>query len=427
MSAGTSSEVLLSPGTVAPARLLPPLSKSDVQRALVLQYILERPGWVRLSQPESEWPSDVQAMAQGLSLLRGAGLVGVDIDCRDGGAPFRLLLGQAAVTLGAAVRFWGTPRLAERPHGPLLESLREALGASGLRIQEGAPWPLEVHSPKAAPAHGRFRVDGSESSQFVTSLLLAAASLFRREGRPWRVELLGQTASWGYLELTLQWMKKAGFIVRASKGELVVEGFERPSDDAAVPGDFSSIGYLLLAAWRSGGTVAEVDLDAYHPDKAFVRILAEAGVSLLAKGQREYAVVGALRQGLTASGEECPDSLPTVAAAACLAPAPSRLTGVDILKGKESDRLSGIADMVAAFGGQARPEAGGVLEIAPPAQFPAQARFDSRGDHRLAMSAAMLSLLSGTPLLLRRPECVAKSFPHFWRELGKVGLKVDAK
>jgi len=403
-------------------KLLPPISKSDAQRAQVLAHLLQRPLWAELPQGE-ELPSDVQALSRGLRALSETTPGPKDVDCADGGAPFRLLLGQAAVTPGAHILFRGTQRLGERPHGPLIASLRAALGASGLVIREGTPWPLEVRAPTSVSgAEPVFRVAAAESSQFPSSLLLASAALFRREGRPWTVELDGPVASEGYLGLTLAWMLRTGFTVERRGHALTVTGWHEPPAPPQVPGDWSSLGYLLLVAWKSGGTALRADLEADHPDRAVVRVLKDIGLSVREVAPGEVSVRGEPVRGFTASGEECPDLLPTLAALACVLPAESRLEHVDILRGKESDRLAGILELARAAGAEAIHE-GNRLILKPPAKVQGRLVLDSHGDHRLAMSAATLAVLSGQPLTLTGPECVSKSFPGFWKQLEAAGVK----
>ena len=408
---------------LGPARLLPPVSKSDAQRALVLARILGRPDQLALIAGEDELPSDVRALNAGLQALGDVTRGLLNIDCADGGAPFRLLLGQAAVTPGAHVHFRGTQRLGERPHGALVESLRAALGKSGLHIKEGAPWPMEVRAPAStAGAEPVFRVAAAESSQYPSSLLLAAAALYTREKRAWTVELDGPVASEGYLGLTLAWLKRSGFTVERKGHALSVTGWSEPAVAPRVPGDWSSLGYLLLVAWRCGGTALRADLTADHPDRAIARILGEVGLTVEEVAPGEVAVRGTPVRGFTASGEECPDLLPTLAALACVLPAESRLEKVDILRGKESDRLSGILELAHAAGAEARRE-GDSLILRPPSRAVGPFALNSHGDHRLAMSAATLAVLSGAPLELTGPECVSKSFPGFWRQLQAAGVR----
>ncbi|HSP80319.1 MAG TPA: 3-phosphoshikimate 1-carboxyvinyltransferase, partial [Myxococcaceae bacterium] len=80
---------------------------------------------------------------------------------------------------------------------------------------------------------------------------------------------------------------------------------------------------------------------------------------------------------------------------------------------------------VDAFGGTTALE-GETLIITPPTESPPSSfEMDSRGDHRLAMVAATLSVLSGVPLRLTGPECVEKSFPGFWRQLERAGARLS--
>ncbi|MGQ0508589.1 MAG: 3-phosphoshikimate 1-carboxyvinyltransferase [Myxococcaceae bacterium] len=399
---------------LAPLPLLtPPVSKSDAQRALVLARILGWPELAKLNGPEDELPADVRVMARGLKALDATGPAPLSIACDDGGAPFRILLGQAAIAEGKAFHFTGTPRLGERPHQPLFDALTAALPS--LALKKGTPWPLEVRAATGT-GESRFRVFAEDSSQFVTSLLLACAQLQRREHRPWSVDLLGTLTSEGYLELTLSWLARCGFTVQRGEKSFTLSRWNLPAKPPLLPGDWSSLGYLLCMAWRSGSVVTGADVEAAHPDRAILRYLTAVGLRVVEKGALRLGVEGAATQGLDADATECPDLMPTLAALACVLPKPSTLSNVGILRLKESDRLSGIQAMVTAAGGTTQLEANDArLRIIPPANVQ-PLRIDSHDDHRLAMAAATLSVLADVPLELTSPECVKKSFPGFWRQ-----------
>ncbi len=410
------------PAGLGPSRLVPPPSKSDAQRALVLAHVTGRPRAEVLPDEElAHAPADVKALARGLECLSSAGDAEALIDCGDGGAPFRFLLGQAATTPGARVRFVGSARLGERPHASLFESLRAALGAYGLRIEEGHPWPVRVRGAEGSGSPV-FRIDARRSSQYASSLLLAAAALTLREGRTWTVELESGSASEGYLDMTIEWLGRFGLTVRRSGLRMGVRSVHTPASIPTVPGDWSSISYLLLVAWASGGKVAHVDLRASHPDRAIVRILSEIGLSVL-EDEDGVRVEGRAERGLTASGAECPDLLPTLAALACVLPAPSTLHGVGILRHKECDRLEAIRELVAAVGGQTTLD-DETLIVTPPAQLRSPFAFTTRGDHRMAMTAATLAVLARVSVTLDDAECVGKSFPGFWDELAAAGAQL---
>lgn len=399
--------------------LTPPLSKSDAQRALVVAAVrgLSLEGVLPAGEA---LPRDVEVLRAGLEALREPGAA---VDCHDGGAPLRFLLAQAATLPGRRVRFTGTARLAERPHGPLLDALVHALGPAGLVVTPGRPWPLELASPAALPASARFTVTGAQSSQFASSLLFAAARLAAASGEASRVVVEGPLTSAGYLELTVRWLEHGGFVVRRDDSgfEVLAGGARRALP--AVPGDWSSLGYLLLLAWRSGATVARVAFDTGHPDEFVVELLRGAGLEVRAGSDGRATVQGQPTRGLEVDAERCPDAVPTLAVLASVLPAPSRFTRTGILRVKESDRLAGIHALLAAAGLQARQE-GDALVVLPGAARGFD--FDARDDHRLAMSAAVLAHLHDVRARVRGQASVAKSFPGFWREAEQVGLAVEA-
>jgi 3-phosphoshikimate 1-carboxyvinyltransferase len=417
------SKVHVDPTHLTPSRLTPPMSKSDAQRALVLAHLTGHwPLAVLQSEPEADLPADVRVLTRGVNALRLPPGPVRDVDCADGGAPFRILVTQSAVTPGAKVRLTGTPRLGERPHGPLFDSLKEALGPSGLVLQVGNPWPVEIHAPTSTGAPV-FRVPGDQSSQYASSLLLGCAALFLRERRPWSVEIQGTLTSAGYLELTVSWLRRFGFTVEETASKYTVTAHQPSASAPPMPGDWSSLGYLLLIAWKTGGSVERADPTSAHPDQAILRLIQPAGLTPVPGPDLTMRVEGQARAGLVASGKECPDLLPTLAALACVLPRPSTLTDVGILRLKESDRLEGIRSLVSAYGGTTALD-GETLTITPPPAPPAHFAMDSKGDHRLAMVSATLSVLSGARLTLTGPECVEKSFPGFWRQVERVGVRL---
>ncbi len=394
-------------------RLRPPVSKSDAQRALTLADALGRPALAGLADEEAALPTDVFVLGRGLRALRDGN--DVTIDCADGGAPLRILLGQAAARPDMHARFVGSPRLGERPHEPLLAALRTA----GVTIERSGTWPIVLRT--TAPARSPFLVQADESSQFATSLLLAAAALVARSGQPATVAIGGPVASSGYLELTLRWLDAFGFRARRDlPGEITIESVCAPAVAPPIPGDWSSIAYLLLVAWRSGSTVERVDRGAPHPDREILSVLDSIGVRVT--GGAEAAAHGEATGGLAVSGRICPDLLPTLAALACALPAPSTLSDVSILRHKESDRLDAIEELVRAGGGRGT-RIGDALRI-DPGVVPRTLSLRSRGDHRIAMAAAVLAVLGRSVLTLEGAACVAKSFPGFWRALEHAGVTV---
>lgn len=390
----------------------PPISKSDAQRALVLADILCVPFDEVLPSGEA-LPRDVEILRDGLSSLslrsgaRGRG-EGRRIDCHDGGAPFRFLLAQAAVQPATRVEFTGTQRLGERPHAPLMKALQ---AIPGLQLTEGKPWPITVESPSTITGPVEFAVTGLESSQFASSLLLGAARL-AASGVKASLRVEGAMTSEGYFALTRHWVERVGFVIELNSSTLTLSRRERESD-FALPGDWSSLGYLLALSWVSDARVERIAYGTGHPDEAIVGHLQAIGLKITDR------LEGTAARGLDVDCEQCPDSIPTLAALATKLPAASTFRRTGILRHKESDRLAGIRSLLGGLTSHDHDTL--TVRPGPVSAF----HFDALDDHRLAMSAAVLARLHDVKLTLRGMSCVSKSFPGFWTEAAESGLQVE--
>ena len=410
--------------TWKPCTLLPPLSKSDAQRAMVVSAIWGLPSPV----PEAEGPGhedlpgDVQVMARGLKTLAGPETK-LRIDCKDGGVPFRFLLTQAALRPGIEVEFVGSARLGERPHEALLSALEQHLGPLGLRIRRHNPWPLHLHTPRELPKALHVDIEAQASSQFASSLLLGAARVARASSQPSSVLLRGPLASPGYWDMTRKWLECSGFSVWEENRRTWVTVKAVPRQLPPIPGDWSSLGYLLLLSWASQNPVAGLSLGQGHPDEALWWHLQSLGLETGFRQGLAYAK-GEPQGGLQVSATECPDAILSLVALACMLKEPSRFEDIAVLRLKESDRVEAAKAMVEAFG------ASFVLEenrfVVKPGPRVPHFELDAKEDHRTAMSAATLAAMSGIPLKLWGPKCVEKSFPAFWRQLEATGAELSS-
>ncbi|MFP4632303.1 MAG: 3-phosphoshikimate 1-carboxyvinyltransferase, partial [Halobacteriales archaeon] len=91
------------------------------------------------------------------------------LDCGNSGTTLRLFTGVSALADGVTV-LTGDESLRSRPNGPLLDALTD-LGARSRSTRGDGRAPLVVEGPLEG---GDVVVDGSMSSQFVSSLLFAA-------------------------------------------------------------------------------------------------------------------------------------------------------------------------------------------------------------------------------------------------------------
>jgi 3-phosphoshikimate 1-carboxyvinyltransferase len=113
-----------------------------------------------------------------------------------------------------------------------------------------------------------------------------------------------------------------------------------------------------------------------------------------------------------------PDTVQTLCAVAAFARSQTRITGIDHLRHKESDRIQSTAGALRSLGGDIRVE-GDTVTIHPRPLHGGV--IDPEGDHRTAMAFAVIGLGTGG-VIIRDAECVSKSYPRFWDHLREAGL-----
>lgn len=346
---------------------------------------------------------------------RGGPLVDRDgrwhLDLGLAGTAFRPLT--AALTLGRGTfELDGTARMRERPIGDLVDALRP-LGAQIRYLgRDGFP-PLEVTG--TGLDGGATRIDGSVSSQFLTSLLMAAP-LARNAVT---VDVIGELVSKPYLDITLHLMRRFGATVahhNYRRFSIAPGGYRSPGR-YLVEGDASSASYFLAAAAIRGPglEVRGVGADSVQGDVAFVDLLTAMGAQV---ERRADAIVVRPPPGgrpLTAVDVDLnhiPDAAMTAAMLALFADGACTIRNIGNWRVKETDRLHAMATELRKLGA-AVDEGDDWLRVAPPDTWRA-AEIDTYGDHRMAMCFS-LAALGGVAVTIRDPDCVAKTFPDYFQ------------
>ena len=296
----------------------------------------------------------------------------------------------------------------KRPIG----DLADALNRSGCRIEyeqkEGYP-PVCIHAD-GFPG-GSITVSGNVSSQFASALLLVSPYAHSDT----EITLTGGVASAPYIELTVEVMRAFGVDVSvAGNTYYVPAGRGYGSAAFHVEGDASAATYFMAAAAICGGRVRAngAGKDSQQGDIRFAQLLAQMGCRV-SEAAHHIEVEGPITSGIEADMRDMPDAVPTLAAVACFAEGPTKITGVENLRLKESDRISALADVLGGLGAEVK-TSDDAVEITPSKMRGGVV--DPHGDHRIVMSAALVGLrIPG--VAVRGAGCVAKSFPDFFAEL----------
>lgn len=352
----------------------------------------------------------------------------------ESGTTCRLMTAVAAAGHGT-FRVHGAPRMHERPMG----ELTDALASLGTKFQfEGDPGHLPMIMTAKGYAKKKVEITLEESSQYLSGLLLGAP-LSKHETM---ITVTGRKAvSWPYVALTLRIMEdfKAGFEVELKKGEtwkavpwrsvkgvtpgeirFIVKPTGYDATDYRVEGDWSNASYFLAAGavGKRPVLIKGLAADSLQGDRAIMDILSQMGASIKVTFDGILVEPSHLR-GVRVDMGRCPDLVPTVAAAAAFASAPTRIENVAHLRIKETDRLAACAEEVARTGADTQIE--GDSLVVRPARLPKgqPVSFKTYNDHRMAMSMSLFGL-GGVEVNLDNPDCVKKSFPGFWDEWNKV-------
>jgi 3-phosphoshikimate 1-carboxyvinyltransferase len=314
---------------------------------------------------------------------------------------------------GGNYRLSGLPRMHERPIGDLVDSLCR-LGAD-IRYQETDGYPPLQIFPGKIDVSDPVRVRGDVSSQFLTALLLALPLTGKRTV----IEVDGELVSRPYVEITLNLMQRFGVEVERQGWErfrLRADSRYRSPGTIAVEGDASGASYFLAAGAIGGGPVRVegVGRDSIQGDVKFADALAAMGARVdVADGWIEARSPARGRlKAFDLDLNHIPDAAMTLAVAALFCDGPSKLRNIANWRVKETDRLLAMATELRKLGAIVE-EGEDFLEITPPQSPTPEATIDTYDDHRMAMCFALASL-SGTPVRINDPDCVAKTFPDFF-------------
>ncbi len=336
---------------------------------------------------------------------------GTTLDLGNSGTSLRLLT-TLALLARHPVTLTGSSRMQERPVEPLADALRLLGGKITFLQNTGFP-PFTVSGDLNG---GTATIDGSISSQFISSILIASPYAKKE------VDLIvpQEPASRSYLDITANVMQAFG-------AGLKREGYTRfqvsnqhhyAGRRYVVEGDYSSASYFFAMAAVCGGkvTVANLAPESAQGDRAFLDALSRMGCRVV-PGENSVTVerTGKL-SGITFDMSSSPDTVQTLCMVAAVAGTPTTITGISHLKFKESDRITSTAENLRRLGGDVITDSDR-FTIRPSALH--GGTIDPADDHRTAMSFAVLGLAIGG-VTITDAECVNKSFPGFWETLSGV-------
>lgn len=400
-----------------------PSSKSMTNRALVLSALSEGQSVIRHPLRSRDTALMVSALrALGVEIddsddlrwrvtSRRLTRKAATIDVGNAGTVLRFVPPIAALAK-AAISFDGDEAVRRRPMAPLLSALR----ALGVQIDDdgrgAAPFVVRGAGEVAG---GRVAVDASASSQLISALLLAGPAY----GAGIEIRHVGAlpVPNAPHLAMTVSMLGARGAEVDVGDDLWRVAPGKLAAIEQTIEPDLSSAAPFLAAAVVTGGRVAIPDWPGHstQPGALLPDLLGAFG-AISRLDDRGLVVVGPERiTGATLDLRKAGELTPVIAAIAALADTPSRLTGVDYLRGHETDRLAALTKELTALGTDVEELDDGLVIIPRPMHGGTFATYD---DHRLAMAAAVIGLVV-PDVILDDVATTAKTFPGFdqaWTE-----------
>ncbi len=418
-------DVIVYPGKIS-GELPAVASKSQIHRLLIAAALSDGETVIRHGALCDDISATVRCLSAlgarisqepGAIFVRGIGNISNKncvLDCGESGSTYRFLL-PVASALGAQARFALSGRLPQRPVGELLSQMQEhGAQVSGLGTN--------CVTVSGRMGGGNFTLPGNVSSQYITALLFAMPLT----GEDCTLSVTGKLESAGYVDLTLE-------AIRMFSVEIAREGnvfsfkfgqkFVSPGEIRA-EGDWSNAAFALCAASACGAQmrISGLRADSTQGDKAVLEILQKFGAK--AEMQKDCACVsGGRLSACTIDIGQIPDMAMAISLTAALAEGETVLANAGRLRLKESDRIESTLGMLRALGANAWAE-GDEIHILGSAGTPLSGgTVDACGDHRIAMTAAVAAAVCENPVKILGAQCVAKSYPAFFEDIRKIGLR----
>jgi 3-phosphoshikimate 1-carboxyvinyltransferase len=425
----------------------PPGSKSITNRALLLAALCRQP--VRLSG--ALFSDDTRLMAAALGRLgftvksdepaatiavsgqaEAFGTGETDLFVGLAGTAARFLTALCAAAPRGIHRIDGVPQMRRRPMRPLLEALRQ-LGADIRCTGEEGFLPVEIRA--RGLDGGGVTLDASESSQLLSALLMVAP-LARG---PVEIALEG-TVRRPFVEMTAAllghfgqpaptWISPERILVRPDRG------YAAAAEPYAIEPDATAASYFLALPMVTRGALELPGLhgpgSGLQGDTRFIDVLQQAGLEITTGGGAVRAAYGGGRRlGVQRDFSGFSDTFLTLAAIAPLLEGSTRISGIAHTRKQETDRVSGMARELRRLGQEVE-ETEDSLTIHP-RPLRAGETVDTHGDHRFAMSLAILGCHDlrgdGRPwLTVRDPGCCAKTFPDFFTVLDNLRARSSSR
>ena len=393
----------------------PPSSKSYCHRYLICSFIANKPFTIY----NFNFCDDTNATLNGLKELGGVFELEentvrfikreqlnkkIVIDTKASASTLRMLL-PIACYLYDDVTFIGEESLFLRP----LDVYEEILKTNKIPHDKTEN---SIHIKKKLNAD-EFSIRGDVSSQFVTGLMFYSLL----SDKDVLLNLTTPLVSSGYVTMTIDVLNEFGESIKQGKNaDYEVKNQDSILNEKFIETDYSSISYFaVLGALKGGIKINYLNLNSSQPDLRIFSLLKNMG----AKYDVEGDCVTFVKSDLCPFNVDISNSIdlgPTLFVLASLVNGTSIIRGVSRLIIKETNRLKAMIDEL-SFAGVDISFSDDTVTIKGKESYEGNVVFNTYGDHRIAMALSIFTIASGIKGTIENVECVAKSYPNFFKDL----------
>ncbi len=335
------------------------------------------------------------------------------LPCNESGSTIRFLI-PVVGALGIKGNFLRKGSLVNRPLFPLDDEMAK----KGAFLREKEENVLEVSGKLDS---GVYELPGNVSSQYITGLLFALPLL---EGDS-EIHITTPLQSEDYVKITLDCLKAFGICVKYDNNCFYIPGKQvyTVDNEPFVEGDWSNAAFFMTGAaiGKNKITYSNLNPTSLQGDKAIVEVLGKMG-AVIERKEHVYTVIGQELVSCDIDAKPIPDLIPILALAATVAKGTTVVRNAERLRIKESDRLKTVYETLKALGADIDETKDGLI-IRGKERLKGGV-VSSFNDHRIAMMAAIASLVCEESVTILQAEAINKSYPGFYEDFVKLGGQV---
>jgi 3-phosphoshikimate 1-carboxyvinyltransferase len=374
-----------------------PGSKSATNRAFVLAALGDSVSTISKPLLARDTELMLQALEKlGCQITRDKDLIEISpmkqvhqdltIDVGLAGTVMRFVPALAALSAGVA-HFDGDERARNRPMKTLINALKN-LGIS-VDDQSTGSLPFSIASDGLVQG-GEITIDASESSQFVSALLLAAP----RFKNGLTIKHVGKNLpSLPHIEMTIDMLKQVGVeVITLDKNSWKVLPSKIQSKNWVIEPDLSNAGPFLAAAMVTKGEVTIPDWPRHttQAGNAWIEILTKMGANISLNEKGLTVKIANEIKGIDFDLSDVGELTPVLVSIVLFANSTSTLSGIAHLRGHETDRLAALVENIKSIGGDAEETSDGLIIRPTKLKAGMWKAFD---DHRMATAGAVIGLV----------------------------------